>query len=289
MSESKLVPNGSGPQITASNRGSNLRSGPGEPKRSAGVSTVDLSVAHLSIQLKDDLGRYTSACIKSIVEHLLKALSKTWPYPSAHTDLALPSLFVFTPLSPHAISKIRSLSTSLDLSEDMKAYLEDTFFFNTSLFATQHARLITHDHTVEWDRERQARRFKAEMLLLAGGSNQVVELEDLVPSLPEATTASGSEASSSPPETAKDGHFNLDADTAETVGTSPGSMAGSMPSITDAGSSDDDVETDVATPYMGMSMIVEGTEEGAAGKKIGDGTDETAVMGCIQELNGGGT
>ena len=203
-------------------------------------------------------GRYTSACIKSIVEHLFRALQKTWPYPSALCEFPLPSLVTFTPLCPSAIAKIRSLPDSLGLSHEIKTYLEDTFFFATEFESPSHARLFEPldqpSASVE-DREQQARRFKAEMLLIKSGHNELVEFTKLVPELPESTSSS---ESGSPPGTAQQTGFPIGS----------ASSPGSMPSVMTDGESEDD-EGVAVTPDLGTSLVMEGdVSVGEQGKKV---------------------
>ncbi|ORX35800.1 hypothetical protein BD324DRAFT_80738 [Kockovaella imperatae] len=212
-------------------------------------------------------GRYTSTCIKSIAEQLFKALNKTWPHPATHSHLPLPSLFVFTPLDPLSVSKIRALPDALDLSSEMRDYIDDVFFFTAQFGAPMHARMFEQEDQVPVsDRSRQARRLKAEMILLHNGPNVIVELAQLIPSIPDSTNSS---EAGTPPGTAKDQLvFRLDGSD---------SSPGSLPSIMtdhEGGVSSDEEDAVAMTPDLGTSLVMDegavtASDRGGGGCKSG--------------------
>nr|ODN97588.1 hypothetical protein L204_03006 [Cryptococcus depauperatus CBS 7855] len=116
-------------------------------------------------------GRYTPACVVTVVTHFLKALNSSFPSATRAFDNDLPSVLSFTSLPASIVSQLQSLPERLGLDAEIRGWLADVVF--VSLGDERHARL--------WDAagdERVNRRIKAEMLLLKNHAT-IVALEDL--------------------------------------------------------------------------------------------------------------
>lgn len=128
-------------------------------------------------------GRYTPACILASVEHFLRSLNKSFPHACAKTEARLPSLISLAPLPASAITPIRELIDKLELQPDVVTYLVDSAFFSTT-DETRHARLFEDSVPGSDDASRQARRLKAEMLLLQIHQSEIVPLRDILGEVP---------------------------------------------------------------------------------------------------------
>lgn len=144
------------------------------------------SIVVLVEQVPNSSGRYTPACIVAIVEHLLNALVKSFPSQAAKDDVDMPSLLSFAPLPAGVVESIRGLTEKLELGKDLLEFLNDCVFFSTSATGERYSRIWqgVHDGATDPnDRERSARRMKAEMLLIQSGSPEIVSITDLVSNL----------------------------------------------------------------------------------------------------------
>jgi hypothetical protein len=205
-------------------------------------------------------GRYTAAGIKTILTHLLSALSDSFPSAARKIDLDLPSLITFSPLPDSLLEEIKALLTSLELHHELRAYLADTAL--VSLDNERYARVFDDKHVDEGDRYRQSRRLKAEMLLLSS-AHQLVDISDLAghPASAEVETLTipvsiGMEQQNSP----------------------AASFASLAPGETEASSSDDE---EAMTPEMNNSLVVEPTGMDARGKKMSTQENERSLSSSL--------
>jgi hypothetical protein len=194
-------------------------------------------------------GRYTPACIVAIVEHLLNALVKSFPFQAAKDDVDMPSLLSFAPLPAGVVESIRGLTEKLELEKDLLEYLNDCVFFSTSATGEQYSRIWqgVHDGAAHPnDRERSARRMKAEMLLIQSGSPEIVSITDLVSNL------------------TIDINNHAEGSIAEPMSPN-GSASSLVPGDTEATTDDEDEAT---TPDMDQSLVLEAKPDG--GKRFGE-------------------
>ena len=210
-------------------------------------------------------GRYTNACKTSIIEQLLKAMSKSFPFPSAYSDLSMPAAISFTPLSPKVVASVRDLPDEMGVNAEFKSYLADTCFFSMTHGGRHHARLFERQDKRDWeeDRSRQARRFKADMTLLNGTENEIVDFDKLMPgdwldmsALQRVLTDSeGQEAARSPDSAPSLDPLNsTDDESDEAITPEPGSMVmASTPMQTEKGVTDGDIRLE----HSPMGTVVE--------------------------------
>ncbi|WVQ72467.1 hypothetical protein IAR50_002019 [Cryptococcus sp. DSM 104548] len=190
-------------------------------------------------------GRYTPACIISIITQFLRAVNTTFPSATRRFDVDLPSVIAFTSLPVSIISELQSLPEKLDLAEEVHEWLADIGF--GSVGDERHARLWSVGESVE-NEERNAARLKANIILAqtkAGVS--VVSLEELV------ANKSGSEGGLDVPshQSAMTGMTGSDS-------ISPAnSIASLLPPQSEGASTED--ENEAVTPPSQGSPVVEPT------------------------------
>jgi hypothetical protein len=117
-------------------------------------------------------GRYTPAAVKTIITSLVKAFTSTFPSSCENLELDLPSLFALRPVPVGLIDELRQVIQE-ETPSDVMEYLQDVMFIGTNSFAR-----LFDDYTGD-DRDRQARRLKAEMLLM-GNKSTIVSLDSLM-------------------------------------------------------------------------------------------------------------
>lgn len=118
------------------------------------------------------IGRYTPAAIKTIITSLVKAFTSTFSSACEDLELDLPSLFALRPVPVGLIDVLRQVIQE-ETPSDVMEYLQDVMFVGTTSFAR-----LFDDYTGD-DRDRQARRLKAEMLLM-GDKSTIVSLDALM-------------------------------------------------------------------------------------------------------------
>ncbi|WVQ80820.1 hypothetical protein IAT38_002927 [Cryptococcus sp. DSM 104549] len=209
-------------------------------------------------------GRYTPACILSIITHFFKALDRSFPSSSRKADIPLPSLLAFTSLPASLLPQIASLAGDLELDEELREYLADVGFGATQqTTASPFARVFAGKVEEGVGREREVKRTKAEMLLLQANGATVVFTEDLSKVGGGSTAAAGTT-----------GHAG-DTLTLPPTATTAISPAGSIASLVHTDGDGDAVtedESEAVTPEDGGSPVVQALEQavqGGKGKEVG--------------------
>jgi hypothetical protein len=126
----------------------------------------------------------------AIIENLLNALDKSYPSASTKVDMTLPCLFAFARIPTNILESLKALPIKLDLDSDFIEYLEDCFLMSTPSHPMNFFRVFqsTHDN---FDGERQARRLKAEALLLQTKGLKVVDgAHAMIPGSPDGSHVS---------------------------------------------------------------------------------------------------
>ncbi|WVF71289.1 hypothetical protein IAT40_006092 [Kwoniella sp. CBS 6097] len=197
-------------------------------------------------------GRYTPACIVSIITHLIRAFDTSFPSSSRRFDIDLPSAITFTSVPKGIIDELAALPDKLEVEQDVREYLHDVVFVALGKSNCPAARLWDIEQDLEKDR--QAQRIKAEMLLL---HNQQTEfgLVSLAQLLGQRRDSLGVPAQGV--------EFG-----------SPASSNGSiLPGETEGPTED---EREAITPEMGSSMLVDPSDlvarENTKGEKVGNPT-----------------
>ncbi|OWZ81308.1 hypothetical protein C365_00280 [Cryptococcus neoformans Bt85] len=121
-------------------------------------------------------GRYTPACILSIITHFIKAIKSSFPSATRHFLVDLPVAVSFTSIPAAIITDLQSLPEKLELDERVRDWLSDVCF--GSLGDGRHARLWDSPAPADGNDHRNSLRTKAEMILLRDGAT-IVTLEEL--------------------------------------------------------------------------------------------------------------
>ncbi|WVQ99578.1 hypothetical protein IAU59_006714 [Kwoniella sp. CBS 9459] len=109
-------------------------------------------------------GRYTPACIVSIITHLIRAFDASYPSASRKFAIDLPSAITFTSVPKGIINELSALPDKLEVDQDVRDYVHDVLFVALDKSSCPAARLWEVEQELE--RDRQAGRIRAEMLLL---------------------------------------------------------------------------------------------------------------------------
>ncbi|ODN94249.1 hypothetical protein L198_05105 [Cryptococcus wingfieldii CBS 7118] len=186
-------------------------------------------------------GRYTPACIVSIITQFLKAVNTTFPSATRRFDVDLPAVVAFTSLPRDIISELQSLPEKLELAEEVHEWLADVGF--GSLGDGRHARLWSVGESAQ--EERNTARLKADIVLAQTQNGvSIVSLDELL------ANKSGS-----------DGGLDVPSALTDATGTdfvSPAnSIASLLPPQSEGASTED--ESEAVTPELQGSPVVEPT------------------------------
>ncbi|KIR67322.1 hypothetical protein I314_02540 [Cryptococcus bacillisporus CA1873] len=121
-------------------------------------------------------GRYSPACIISIVSHFVNAINSSFPSATRHSLVDLPAAVSFTSIPAAIIPDLQSLPEKLGLDEKVRDWLSDVGF--GSLGGARHARLWDNPSPACGNDHRDCLRAKAELILLGDGA-AIVTLEEL--------------------------------------------------------------------------------------------------------------
>ncbi|KAK8864496.1 hypothetical protein IAR55_001746 [Kwoniella newhampshirensis] len=183
-------------------------------------------------------GRYTPACIVSIITHLFRAFDTSFPSCSRKIDVDLPCLLSFTSIPKEIISDLRYLPDKLELDNEVFQWLQDVVCIALPHAAQRHARLWDKAEVADHHRDRQTRRVKAEMLLLHDNDVDLVSIDELISS------------------TEKDGHLGVPAQNTD-MASPARSTASLLPGETEAETED---EREAITPEMSASPEIRPTD-----------------------------
>ncbi|OCF33014.1 hypothetical protein I316_05352 [Kwoniella heveanensis BCC8398] len=86
-------------------------------------------------------GRYTPACIVSIITHLIRAVDASFPSASRKFDIELPSAITFTSVPKGIIDELSALPDKLEVDADVQKYLHDVVFIALERSSCPAARL----------------------------------------------------------------------------------------------------------------------------------------------------
>lgn len=131
---------------------------------------------HVRLFTDKGTGRYSPACIISIVSHFVKAINSSFPSATRHSLVDLPAAVSFTSIPAAIIPDLQSLPEKLGLDEKVRDWLSDVGF--GSLEDARHARLWDSPSPACGNDHRDSLRAKAELILLGDGAT-IVTLEEL--------------------------------------------------------------------------------------------------------------
>ncbi|KIR40608.1 hypothetical protein I307_05408 [Cryptococcus deuterogattii 99/473] len=121
-------------------------------------------------------GRYSPACIMSIVSHFIKAINSSFPSATRHSLVDLPAAISFTSIPAAIIPDLQALPEELGLDGKVRDWLSDVGF--GSLGDARYARLWDNPSPACENDHRDSLRAKAELILLRDGA-AIVTLEEL--------------------------------------------------------------------------------------------------------------
>lgn len=138
--------------------------------------------------LTKETGRYTAACVISIITHFIKAISSSFPSATRHFLVDLPAAVSFTSIPAAIIPDLQSLPEKLELDKRVRDWLSDVGF--GSLGDARHARLWDLPAPDDENDHRNGLRTKAEMILLRDGAT-IVTLEELTQIVKDSSNEKG--------------------------------------------------------------------------------------------------
>lgn len=192
-----------------------------------------------------------------MISRLLEALSDTFPSTSHNVHRDLPSLLTFSPVPVDLFQPL------LDLPKDrLMTRLADSAFVSTD--STSWARLFDTGEPEDEDQYRKSQRLRAEMMLLASGQAEVVDINQL-----RSTHANGKSAGATLPVSSGLAVSSQQSESTVFTGVSPAYSMGSLSQ--GEGDSPSDEDDMAQTPPLGESieMPQQAIGEGALGMDLG--------------------